>query len=228
VLRVVVKRALGPLAVVFAFAFPGVAEAGTPVLTAVGHQDGHLTATWTLPPQTEVWGIRVSTSPRTASSGDFFEEDVVLSDLFSGNQRMTTSYLSGEKLKPGFYFVKVYGYDNICFYVPFDDPRQCGVVYSNALALTVSATPRYRLTLRKVQRTVFVNFSNLNATVYDPLQHFRICWTRRRLPPACTKDAVMLGHNFAQVRISARLTNPLRVTAYVDGAAVAKKSLRIR
>jgi hypothetical protein len=206
------------------------AQAGTPVLTTVGHQDGHLTATWTLPEYTEVWGVKVSKSPRSASDGDFFQEDVVLWDNFSGTQRLTTSYLSSEKLKPGIYFVKVYGYDNICFHVPFDDPRQCGVVYSNALPLTVTDAPLWRLTVKRFGRTMIdAKLANLRGSLlYDPIRAYRICWTRRAKAPACKSGKFIGTPTDVFIPITKALPNVTTIRAYIDGAVVATKRFRVR
>lgn len=225
-----VRIALGLAVLWIALVASPAAQAGTPVLTAVGHQDGHLTANWTLPEYTEVWGVKVSTTARSASNGDFFEEDVVLWDSFSGTQHNTTSYLSSERLKPGVYFVKVYGYDNICFYVPYDDPRQCGVVYSRALLLTVSYPPVWRLNVNRLGKTMFVaTISNLNGSLLsDPIRAYRICWTRRAKVPACKSGKFIGTPTDEFIPITNALPNVTTIRAYIDGSVVATKRFRVR
>lgn len=111
------------------------------MLTAVGHQDRHPTATWTLPPNVEAWSVSVATKPAQASDGQFFRENVVVSDSV---EETDTFWLHEERLDRGTYYVLVRGWDNACFV----SQGKCGIVTSNVLQLVIPAPPTPRQVAR--------------------------------------------------------------------------------
>lgn len=120
------------------------AALNAPVLTAVGHQDRHPTASWTLPPNVEAWAVMVATKPDQASDGQFFSENVVVADSLRTTQQTDTFWLYEERLDPGTYYVLVRGYDNACSV----GQGECGSVTSNVMQLVIPAPPRPRQVAR--------------------------------------------------------------------------------
>jgi Ca2+-binding RTX toxin-like protein len=85
------------------------AAGGPPIMTSVGQQARHLTATWTKPAGMRTWFIEAATSPRTHPQGDFV--DFVLFDDKLPYE--ATSYFSDAVLAPGNYWVHVGAFDPV-------------------------------------------------------------------------------------------------------------------
>src|SRR3990167_8247675 len=94
------------VAAVLGLSVPG--SAAPPVLIAVGHQDRHPWAEWTLPLGVEATVVEVATAPDIGTDGYFFEEKRVAFEILESNQ---IRWLSGYQLDPGTYYVHVSGID---------------------------------------------------------------------------------------------------------------------
>ena len=88
-------------------------ELRTATITLVSATNGHVTATWTLPSGVTAQAVAVANNPQTGSDGSFFTENTVEFDLLQPTQ---TTYVDGNPLDPGMYWVSVQTFDTDCSY----------------------------------------------------------------------------------------------------------------
>ena len=91
----------------------GSSSAAPPQLLSVGQTDGHLTATWSLPPGVQAKWIEAALDPNVGDDGFFpdkYQNQKVLSALEDGQ----TSFVGDSQLFPGTYYVHVAGHDSGC------------------------------------------------------------------------------------------------------------------
>jgi hypothetical protein len=102
--------AVGVAGVAF-LAAAGSSSAAPPQLLSVGQTNGHVTATWSLPPGVQAKWIEAATSPHLLDNGFFPLENA---KLFSALGDAQTSFLGDTQLVPGTYYVHVAGHDTGC------------------------------------------------------------------------------------------------------------------
>ena len=224
---------------------PATALAAPPVLTSVGHIDGHPTATWTLPPGVETNNLEIATSPVTPRGlpGFFLDENV---RVFTNPEATQTSYVSVHQLDPGTYYVHVTGQDRPCFFA-----GRCPYIeFSQIMTFVIEPPPppppppRYQASVRTthpkflppegswtyVGDTVRARFRNANARPSDA-RRYTVCNTTATRRLAC-RSRTIVGRSWGEFRL--RMTMPMLTrwhqhvdfTWRIDGRVVARKRIK--
>ena len=203
------------------------AEAAAPMLTTVGQQDRHATATFSMPGADDAT-IYFATKPDRASDGRFLDENIEHLDFFTDDEIQAGRWLDEAQLDPGQYHVMLNADDSDCF----GDPN-CLAGFSNVLTFSIpKPAPRYRGKVR-----VYGYLSTVQLTFrVAPLgerQPYRVCWRLVVGRRKCVRGALG-GYSWnspAEDELSVRKSGMGRVERfvwYVDGRKVASKRARIR
>ena len=109
------RRLLLALGAAVALLAPGAAGGvATPISPSPGAivETSHPVFSWSLPPNEESDGIYVADAPATTIEGRFFDESIVESDIFFGNE---TSWSPSSPLPAGTYWWNVWSHDRETF-----------------------------------------------------------------------------------------------------------------
>jgi hypothetical protein len=129
--------ALG-VALVVALLAPAATQARPPTLLAVGHQSGHITANWSLPPDVRSRFIEVSTTPTVNAAGYFSPQGNITT--FAAFRGTETTFRDPIARSPDTYYVHVAGEDFSCHFKTPENPNPCpGREFSEIMAVSFSS-----------------------------------------------------------------------------------------
>ncbi len=201
------------IALLVFFALAGEANAA-PMLTEVGHQDRHPTATFS-----GAETVYMATKPDRASDGSFLQENITDLDMFTDDEIASGRWLYEGQLDPGSYWLMATDY----------------MTYSEPMMLEIPM-PKQRF---RGQVSGFVGISSYLKLTVTPLGEslpYKVCWTTRSGKRKCLRGEVS-GYDWNEAasdeqRIGTRPTRAMRRTTrfkwYVDGKRVASKRAQIR
>jgi hypothetical protein len=214
------------LAVVASVAYTAAAEAASPTLLSVAHQDRHPTASFSMPGADDAT-IYFATRPDRATDGRFLEENVEHLDLLTTDEIQAGRWLDSAQLDPGSYHVMLRADDYDCF-----DSPACMEGFSNVLTFEVpKPAPRYRGSVRAYRYLSSVDL-RLRAAPLGERLPYRVCWRVVSGRRKCVRGALR-GYSWsspAEDEISVRKRGMGRVERfvwYVDGRRVASRRARI-
>ncbi len=222
--KVLVSLVLGATTLGFA----GVAQAAPPTLLSVGHQNRHVTATFSAPGADFV-NISVSRKPDVATDGTFLNENVATSGYLTATEIASGAWLGASQIDPGFYYVQLQATDYDCS----GDPA-CTDGFSDMTTLTVpKPRPSFRAAVGPVFRAGGLMYLKLTVRPLGERLSYRVCWRLESGKRKCANRAVT-GYNWNSsayglfgIRMRG-MADRTKFTWYVNGRAVAAKTVNTR
>jgi hypothetical protein len=182
-----VRAVIGAGAAAAVLAFPPLAAAAPPVLTAVGEQGRHPTATFSAP-RADFATIYIATKPDRATDGRFLDENVVDLDILTQSEIQAGRWLYESRLDPGVYHVLLRASPNFeaCWITDIGgfDPA-CADGFSEVRTLAIPR-PRvvYRVAVAQDRSSWYLRLNlTLNATpIGRAAIAYRVCWRQATRP----------------------------------------------
>lgn len=230
-----VKILIAVAALLAALAIPSVAAAVPPAFTSIGHQNRHLTATFSAPRADSVT-IYVATKPNRATDGSFLSENVETLDSFADSEIQQGRWLSEAQIDPGTYYVMLRASADFGSCYVFEtggyDPA-CADGYSEVVRLVVP-----KPAIRYSTTTQLLGFSQklyltLKATPLGENQSYRVCYRTALKKRRCVSGRID-GYSWNsaasdELSISTRgLTKTTTFQWFVGTRLVAQRTARVR
>jgi hypothetical protein len=213
----------------------GPAGAAPPMLSAVGAEDRHPTASLAAPMADSVT-IYVASKPDRASDGEFLSENVVEVATLTDAEIQAGEWKDAAQIDPGGYYVLLEAEASVdACYIPDTDSfdPSCADGWSAVLPLTVPRPPIRYTGTAAVRKAIQQLTLTLTATPLGMRQPYRVCYALKTKVRRCL-GGIAEGYDWSSPG-SGRLTLGTRglaasttFTWFVDGAKVAARTVRLR
>lgn len=218
-----------------ALIFASAASAVPPVLSSVGSNDRHPTATFSAPKSDQVV-IEIATKPDRGTNGEFLSENQKVFTIMTDSEAQTGHWLYGYQLDPGTYYVLLHAspdFDN-CYIVDAGtyDPS-CADGYSDMTTLVVPRpATRYRVT---ITRESFIGSAELRliATPLGEKAPYKVCYLDAKKKKRCL-SGTLSGYDWDSpaddlLMLKTRSLAPTTTFTWtIAGKKVATKRARVR
>ena len=165
------------------------AAAVPPVITAVGQQDRHPSATFSLP-KAESAIVYLATKPDRATDGGFLTENVAYLDELTDSEIQLGRWLSEDRVDPGTYYVMIEATPDFdACYIPEMggyDPS-CADGFSEILTLTVPKPQTRYAAAVSVSRSLPRATLRLTAKPLGEAQAYRVCYATAAKRTRCLR-----------------------------------------
>ena len=165
------------------------ASAVPPAITAVGQQDRHPSATFSLP-KTESAIIYMATKPDRATDGSFLTENVASVEALTDSEIQLGRWLSEDRVDPGTYYVMIEATPDFdaCYILGTGgyDPS-CADGFSEIATLTVPRPQTRYASAVTVYRHLRQATLRLTAKPLGESQAYRACYTTAAKKTRCLR-----------------------------------------